>query len=157
MLIIESGGTKSSWNLVGQKEYMFDGINPNIHSEEHIHNILIKAKEKLQDKNIESIEFYGAGCSTTETCFKIETLLKNYFDCKISVNHDLLAACRAGLQNESGLVGILGTGSNACYYDGSTILDEKISLGYILGDEGGGADLGKRLVKLYVENLLPNS
>ena len=152
-VIVDSGGTKSAWVSSEGHHFSLDGINPNVHSKDHINSVLKAAKNQLE-KETTQIYFYGAGCSTEGNKSYLKALFQEYFNGDINIEHDLLAACRAANGNSAGLVGILGTGSNACYFDGENIVAEKISLGYVMGDEGGGADLGKRLIKLYVEGLL---
>lgn len=152
-IIVDSGGTKSAWVSSHGHQFSLDGINPNVHSKEHITKVLTEAKNQLNQETTD-IYFYGAGCSNEGNKSFLRALFQEYFTGNIFIEHDILAACRAANGNTAGLVGILGTGSNACYYDGENIVAEKISLGYVLGDEGGGADLGKRLIKLYVEGLL---
>ena len=155
--IVDSGGTKSSWINENGLLIDFEGINPNIHSSEFIDQILNKAKDHLKLSVSDNIVWYGAGCSSKNS---IEKLKKCFFKQgieNIEIHHDLLAACRAVLGSNAGIVGILGTGSNACFYDGVNITKEKVSLGYVMGDEGGGAYFGKRLLQDYVNQTMPKS
>jgi len=163
MIIADSGSTKTAWCVTGDEiaeEYInTEGINPFFQSESDIIHVL---KEQLLPHisighHPRSIYFYGAGCSTPE---KIEILKRSFssifnLPIHIKVNHDLLGAARSTCGNDPGLVGILGTGSNSCVYDGVNIVENVASLGYILGDEGSGAHIGKTFLKVVFENKLP--
>jgi N-acetylglucosamine kinase-like BadF-type ATPase len=155
--IVDSGGTKSSWINENGLLVDFEGINPNIHSSESIEHTLVKAKSHLQLSKSDTFVWYGAGCSSKSSVEKLEKCFFNLGLEKIDINHDLLAACRAVLGSDSGIVGILGTGSNACFYDGARIVKEKVSLGYVMGDEGGGAYFGKRLLQDFVNGTMPKT
>lgn len=102
--------------------------------------------------DIETISFYGAGCKGNDICSCVATELLSFFPeaTKVSVTTDMLAAARALCGNEPGIVGILGTGSNSCLYDGAKIIENTPPLGYILGDEGSGSVLGR----LFLERVL---
>lgn len=152
-IIADSGGTKTAWVITdGQtvvKRIETSGINPRITPGETIDRTV--AKELLPEVDpgvINSIFYYGAGCSSESTRKIIHTILQDHFPASaISVDHDLLAAARAACGKEEGIAIILGTGSNACYYDGEYIADQIISLGYLLGDEGSGNQMGKKLLR----------
>jgi N-acetylglucosamine kinase-like BadF-type ATPase len=158
-LIADSGGTKTEWKLVAnngtQTTYITQGINAYFHTSDSIYDIL---KPELVDKGCEppdEIFFYGAGCATADRQDMVQYALSRLFpNSHITVQHDLIGACRALCGDEAGLVCILGTGSNACLYDGAQIVSEERSLGYILGDEGSGAYLGKQIVTAYLQNRL---
>lgn len=112
-------------------------------------------------QSVADVHFYGAGCETPQTAWKVHAALKDVFDggtgqeVPIHVEHDLLAAARATCGSNPGIVAILGTGSNSCRYDGRHIVEQGPSLGYLLGDEGSGCDLGKTLVKEYMLGKMP--
>jgi len=107
------------------------------------------------DKIVE-IHFYGAGCSTESGCALVSKgLVKVFPKAAIQVEHDLLAAARATCGSDAGIIGILGTGSNSCLYDGKTIIDNIPALGYALGDEGGAAYFGKELIRRYLYREFP--
>lgn len=150
-LIADSGSTKTEWRLIGDnfsKAYSGQGINPLFLKEE----LIIKEIENLDLGkylvDIDEVHFYAAGLAIDELKKAVHTLLSKQFQShtKIFVNDDLLAASRALFQNGSGISCILGTGSNSCLFIEGKIADKIPALGYILGDEGSGADLGKRLI-----------
>ncbi|MGZ5242760.1 MAG: hypothetical protein ACXWW0_02690 [Bacteroidia bacterium] len=161
ILISESGSTKTHWLLVeeGSKnvEFTSRGLNPYIQSREQMCEILKEeVAPHLQDLEISEIDFYGAGCSTDENKKQIYACLKSFFHkSKVTVEHDLLAAARAGFTGETAIIAILGTGSNACIYDGNETYSVMPNLGYILGDEGSGAHLGKCLIKDFLYKKMP--
>lgn len=159
ILIADAGSTKTDWVLLkkGSEDFMqftTPGINPAQHSEQDISKILNELKSRiLEPEEVRRIFYYGAGCLSSETNKKIENQLRLIFkNVSININSDLLAACRALFNNGSGIVGILGTGSNSCLYVNGKIEEQIPSLGYILGDEGSGAALGKRLVSAVYKN-----
>ncbi len=160
ILIADSGSTKTSWCLVGQKNkieyFSTGGINPFFRSTEDIENEL---REKLVPEintEIVQIHFYGAGIINEEKGNVVKLALQNLFtDAEIEVESDLLAAARATLQRVKGIACILGTGSNSCLYDGNKIVKHVRPLGFILGDEGSGAVLGRKLLGDYLKGTLP--
>lgn len=159
LLIAESGSTKTDWVLVsdhGEQAFKTKGINPQILSLETIQDIIgNELLGQLEVKEIDTICFYGAGCSSPDRQKIISDILSNNFNCNsITVEHDLLAAARACSQNEKGITCILGTGSNTCLYNGANIELNIGGYGYILGDEGSGAHLGKLLMKAYLNQSL---
>ena len=152
-LIADSGSTKTEWAILVNHETSYrcfesQGINPFVQTEETIKSIL---KEELcpafaASEQPERIFFYGAGC-TPEKAPIIKRCLQQFFPkAHIDVQSDLLGATRALLGNNPGIAAILGTGSNSCLYDGKEIIKQTPSMGFILGDEGSGASLGKALV-----------
>jgi glucosamine kinase len=159
-LIVDSGSTKTFWCLVQNNQVVQEiytaGINPYTSSSESIHEII---KNKLLSSLLQTpseIYYYGAGCSTehNKQIINKELLLINP-SAKIQVEHDLLAVARGLCLYESGIAVILGTGSNSCLYDGTTIVQQTPSLGYVLGDEGSGAYLGKLILSDVWYSLLP--
>lgn len=162
ILIADSGSTKTDWRLVdglNVTSISTIGFNPYHISSNQIYDEL-NSKEELKEisNSVSHIYFYGAGCSTTEKKEIISKALSSFFcNAKIEVEHDMLAAARATCGNEAGITAILGTGSNSCVYDGENIVENIPALGYILGDEGGGVDIGKALIKLYLNKELPEN
>src|SRR5574344_1787051 len=151
-LIADSGSTKTDWCLLGRDQvfgFFTQGINPFHQSKTEIQNILnIELVPKLSNEAIvDEICFYGAGC-TPEKVPKVAESIRNAFgvDTKIFVGSDMLGAARALCQHSEGIACILGTGANSCYYDGEEIKENVSPLGYILGDEGSAAYIGKRLI-----------
>lgn len=105
---------------------------------------------------ITKIYHYGAGVSGTQQQELLREIYHLYFsNATLSLEGDMLAAVRATIGDEKGIVCILGTGSNSCYFDGRTIKANYQGFGYLIGDEGGGVDMGTRLIKLYYSNSLP--
>ncbi|MDR2475998.1 MAG: ATPase [Bacteroidales bacterium] len=155
ILLADSGSTKAHWcfveNGIIKKEIITQGINPFYQTPEEIEQEISKIHQVESGSDPQEIFFYGAGC-LPETAEKIKKAIYHFFPARIEVNSDLLAACRALSSNQGGIVGILGTGSNSCLYDGRNITGHVSPLGYILGDEGSGAALGKQLVADMLKN-----
>jgi len=161
ILIADSGSTKTDWILIENKiiKSIFTsiGLNPYFISSNEIAEHLKKSiPTTINLEQIKNIYFYGAGCSTKEKSVIVETGLKTTFiNSEFLINTDLLASARALFGNNSGIIGILGTGSNSGYYDGNIIMNNIPGYGYILGDEGSGAVLGMEFIKAYLHNELP--
>lgn len=160
MIIVDSGSTKTHWCLIdenGQKLIQTIGINPYQMNNEAIQEVLkSELHPYLQGEIVSHVHFYGAGCSTDQKCGLLDSILKDFFTtASIKVHHDLLGAARALCGNEKGIACILGTGCNSCYYDGQNIKDQIHSLGYVLGDEGSGAYIGKLLIRDYYQGAMP--
>lgn len=151
ILIADSGSTKTAWyikNGDSQKYVNTQGINPFQMTPDQIAGILHSELlcELPEDTKVNNIYFYGAGC-TPEKCPIVQGAIRSVFpEAKIFVGSDMLGAAKALCGNEAGIVAILGTGANSCYYDGKDITMNVSPLGFILGDEGSGAYIGKRLV-----------
>ena len=161
ILIADSGSTKTDWCVVLNgtpiKRIGTKGINPFFQSEEEIQQALTSSLlPQLPEGTINSVHFYGAGC----TVEKAPVLRRAIADSlpvigNIKANSDMLAAARGLCGHEAGIACILGTGSNSCFYDGEAIVSNISPLGFILGDEGSGAVLGKLLVGDILKNQLP--
>lgn len=157
-LIADSGSTSTHWALIfpngEQKEIFTKGINPFLQTEDEIFNLLkLEFNYSIKDKI--DIYFYGAGCANIEKNSIVENGLLKYFpDANVVVNSDMMGACRAMLKNSEGIISILGTGSNSCFYDGEKIVKNVSPLGFILGDEGSGAYLGRKLLSDILKNQL---
>ncbi len=150
-LIADSGSTKTDWVLLYgnhlRQNIKTAGINPFHQSSKFINEIIDELYNLLRITEIETIDFYGAGCSLPEKKAIIhQELSKRFNNAKITIDSDLFGAAKAVCQGKAGIACILGTGSNSCQYDGEKITSNTPSLGYILGDEGSGAYLGKRLI-----------
>ena len=105
---------------------------------------------------IQTIYYYGTGCGNEQNCQTIKEVFQSRFPhAEIHVTHDLMAACHAALGHESGIACILGTGSNACLYDGERITERAVSLGYLVGDEGSGKHIGSEVVRAYFYGFMP--
>jgi len=161
ILIADSGSTKTVWKCTDGAGTVFSaktaGINPYYNTEEEILREISQARSKLSSIMVQEIFFYGAGCSTDAQKEKVAKGLKAQFQTDaIEVNTDLLGAARALFQQEPGIVCILGTGSGSCIYNGEYIIHSIPSLGFILGDEGSGAFLGKLFVQDYLREEMPD-
>ncbi|MCD6178990.1 MAG: ATPase [Bacteroidales bacterium] len=152
ILIADSGSTKTDWILIdlksGRRTY-FEGIglNPYHSNSNSINKEVLQLFKSIDTLKVSHIYFYGAGCSTKSTKQVIIDGLMNLFsNSKIEVYHDLEGAARSLCKNTEGIACILGTGSNATHFDGKKIIDSAVSLGYLLGDEGSGNAMGKKLI-----------
>jgi N-acetylglucosamine kinase-like BadF-type ATPase len=159
-LLADSGSTKTEWCLIqtdGQtRRLLTKGINPYFQtSEEVAHELRTNLRPQLPDAPIDALYFYGAGCSPEKAPAMRQTLADNLPVEAIEVHSDMLGAARALSGRRPGIIGILGTGSNSCFYDGEAITHQVSPLGYILGDEGSGAVLGKLLVGDLLKHQLP--
>lgn len=164
ILIADSGSTKTEWSVVNNgkliKRVRGKGINPFFQTEDEIGNeigsVLILGLNR-QDFDFDSVYFYGAGCIFDKAKIVKRAIRKNINVHKeLEVSTDMLAAARSLCGNDPGIACILGTGSNSCHYDGRNIIDNVSPLGFILGDEGSGAVLGKLLVSDLLKNQLPS-
>jgi len=161
MIVIgESSSTRTEWVIVeGRdiKEHAFTtGLNPFFQTRREIsHSIRLELPEAFFRRRWSHVYFYGAGCATQEKKKIIESSLVAQFKTPVTVESDLLGAARGLLVHQSGLACILGTGSNSCLYNGNEITKNVAPLGYILGDEGSGAYLGKILISDILKSLAP--
>ena len=178
ILIADSGGTKTDWTLLFSpyptrwdvvSTFQTQGINPIHQTPDVIRQIL--GQEMMQQlssfsraaminagalelPSLSQVEvfFYGSGCTPVQAPV-MKQLLSQFFQAeKISVKSDLMAAARALCQHEPGIACILGTGANSCLYDGNDIVRNTPALGYILGDEGSGAVLGRLFMNAIFKN-----
>lgn len=159
-LIAESSSSKTEWVLIEGShvlDYCFtDGINPFFQPRKEISRLIrLQLPEKFFVKKLEEIYFYGAGCSTEEKMNIVKASLVTQFRTPATIHSDLLGAARSLFGEESGIACILGVGSNSCFFDGQEIIKNVRSLGYILGDEGSGAVLGKMFLSDCLKNLAP--
>ena len=157
ILIADSGSTKAEWCLLDgkkRKTIYTQGMSPYFLDTEQIQQILaIELKSKLKNVEPDEVYYYGTGCANPENVKSVKQALKKIFTkATISVDHDLMGAAKALCGSEKGVACILGTGSNSCYYNGKKIIKNSPGLGYILGDEGSGAYLGKKVVQYYLYN-----
>jgi N-acetylglucosamine kinase-like BadF-type ATPase len=162
IVIVDMGATKTDWSFADGstviKTIQSKGFNPYFYSTGEIVDLL-KADFIEEDfSEVKKVYLYGAGCSTQEKKNIVQNALKVYFPfAKIEINHDLLASARAICGKNPGIACILGTGSNSCLYDGTDVIANNPSLGFILGDEGSGGDLGRELIKAYYYGELSTS
>ncbi len=163
ILIADGGSTKCDWVLLDAKGAVVlktrtQGLNPAVIPQDELYirirenTDLIKIFEK-----VEKVDFYGAGCGTiTPKNILSEIIGQLFTKAKVTVMEDMQAAVYAAT-TEPGIVCILGTGSNSCYFDGKEIHSSVASLGFILMDEASGNYFGKRLIRDYFYNKMPNS
>lgn len=159
-IIADSSSTRTEWVLVdGDKvvEHAFtSGMNPYFQTRREIsHSIRLELPEAFFKRRWEHVYFYGAGCANKEKTKVMESSLVAQFKTPVTVESDLLGAARGLLVRRPGLACILGTGSNSCLYDGHEIVKTVSSLGYILGDEGSSAYLGKTLIADMLKGIAP--
>lgn len=162
-LIAESGGTKTQWCAVtGSEETEIIstiGLNPNFVSEETIKNVLSsEVLPGIHNPPIEEVWFYGAGCAGKAMEKKISSAIGSVLpSAPVNVFSDLTGAARGLLGIEKGYICMIGTGSNSGYYDGKKITANVPPLGFILGDEGSGAALGKKMLADFLRGIMPQS
>lgn len=163
-LIADSGSTKVEWALLEDskvvKQIFTSGFNALMLTEEEIAQYLDdELMPQIADyaPAIEEVCFYGAGCIDDEVCRTVRRAIRQNIGnaTVIEAHSDLLGAARALLGHKEGIACILGTGANSCYYNGTAIKDHVSPLGYILGDEGSGAVLGRLLIGDVLKRQLP--
>ena len=160
ILIADSGSTKTEWREVTEgvagRSYISSGINPFFVTGEDIISLLRKEIPELEGSTASRIFFYGTGVSSAAKAEIVRVALAGFFGTgELFIGSDLLGAARSLCQTDPGIACIIGTGSNSCYYDGKVIVSNVSPLGYILGDEGGGAVLGRKLVSGVLKKQLP--
>lgn len=159
-IIAESSSTRTEWTLVENGnvvEHAFTmGLNPYFMSRREIsHTVRLELPEVFFKRRWEHVFFYGAGCANKEKNKIMESSLVAQFKTPVTVESDLLGAARGLLVRTQGLACILGTGSNSCFYDGNEIVKNVKPLGYILGDEGSNAYMGKHFIADVLKELAP--
>lgn len=163
ILIADSGTTKTDWRAIEKgctpKAISTEGINPVFQSPEKLDEVLSQALiPQLDGAKVSNIFFYSAGVAASNEATEalMSAFAKNFADCEFFVETDKLGSARALCGRNAGIACIMGTGSNSCFYDGEKITDNNVGGGFILGDEGGGASLGKRLLSDFIRGLLPD-
>lgn len=157
-IIADSGSTKTTWMEVETgKTVLTEGLNPHFSSEEQFMAACVAVRQNFQLSAFNcQLFFYGAGCGLPAQREKVASWLAKAFGTSdVHVETDMLAACRATAGGQPGLVGILGTGSNACYYDGQRITHQAFSTGYILGDHGSANHIGRLILHNYLCDTMP--
>lgn len=180
ILLADAGSTKTEWRLIGRKgetklEFTTPGINALITDDKTLNEIIdgvkiglcgsLKGTEVISSllkyplmppALIDEIHFYGSGCATEISKARIKNVIQNRFpESLIMVESDLVAAARAVCGKTAGVACILGTGSNSCLYDGKLIIANTPPMGYVLGDEGSGTAIGRRLISDAFKHLMP--
>lgn len=159
-VIAESSSTRTEWTIVDGKEVVehafTTGLNPYFQTcRELAHSIRLELPEAFFRRRCDHVYFYGAGCANKEKNKIMESSLVAQFRTPVTVESDLLGAARGLLVRKPGLACIIGTGSNSCYYDGEEIVKNVPPLGFILGDEGSSAYMGKRLIADVLKGIAP--
>jgi glucosamine kinase len=160
--IAESGSTKTIWVFLnGDQEHMrveSIGLNPFFVDVDEVRQVTAEVGRKVGIEELNTVHFYGSGCSSPDRNQRISDGINLAWKTKnVRVYHDLLAAARALCQRESGIVGILGTGSNSCVYDGTEITDNIPAMGFMIGDEGSGTSIGRRLLQAWSYREMENN
>ena len=160
MIIADSGSTKTDWIIVDENQKSISmetkGVNPFFQNTDNIYKDLENKFAPKVKEIIKEVYFYGAGCLKNETDYIVkDALIRIFPNAKITVEDDMLGAARAVLINKPGIACILGTGANSCQYDGENVVDKVPTLGFILGDEGSGAYLGKIFLNNYFKRAIP--
>src|SRR5690554_36726 len=160
LLIADSGFTKTEWILIDSSHqktlFSTKGLNPYFTPKEQIASEVGGLAAQLGDEKIDKVLFYGAGCSSPAMAKLVKDAISSQLkDSEVIINTDLLASAKACFNDRQGIACILGTGSNSCVYDGEKIIDQIPSLGFTLGDEGSGGYFGKKLVRDYYYNIMP--
>lgn len=171
-LIVDSGSTKTSWCFAflpntksadRARTVTTEGLNPAVMSAEEVEEKIAKALNhclqslSISAADVENVFFYGAGCIAGRTGVVSESISSILVNAKIYVADDLLGAARALCGHKAGIACILGTGSNSCLYDGENIVAHTPALGYVLGDEGSGAVLGRKFLNAVLKQTLPEN
>ena len=154
-IIADSGATKCQWTIINnhqKKSISTIGISPYFLSTDEIVSVLQKGfSKKIAVEKVDAIYFYGTGLSNPDNVKSLKKALKRVFkNATLDIQTDLVAAARATCQKNKGIACILGTGSNTGYYNGKIIAKNSPGLGYVLGDEGSGAYLGKKVLQYFL-------
>ncbi|QTE22531.1 N-acetylglucosamine kinase [Polaribacter cellanae] len=164
ILIADGGSTKADWIAINKdknEEFRVRtlGLNPAVVPEEELHNRIINMFQLINIKDdVTEIHFYGAGCGTPKPVDILKKILESIFiNAKVFIAEDMLAAVYAATGKNPGMVCILGTGSNSCYFDGNEMQMLVPSLGYILMDEASGNYFGKKLIVDYFYGKMPKA
>ena len=158
ILIADRGSTKTDWCLVEKeggtaRRFTTKGTNPFFQTEEEISEEIAALATRLDGERPEAVHFYGAGCGFPDKIETVTRVLRRQLGTdRVEVSTDMLAAARGLCGHRPGIACILGTGSNSCFYDGEKIAENVSPLGFILGDEGSGAVLGRLLVGSLLKN-----
>lgn len=160
LVIADSSSTRTEWVLIDGNEVVehttTGGLNPYFQTRREIsHCIRLELPDAFFRKRWDHVYYYGAGCANVEKCKIMESSLVAQFKTPVTVESNLLGAARGLFVRKPGLACIIGTGSNSCVYDGDKIVRNIRSLGYVLGDEGSGAYIGKSFVSDCLKELVP--
>ena len=160
LLICDCGSTKAEWAVLDGnnvvKRFITNGFNPNFTDNATMNRIISETKDIIDNQDVRKICFYGSGCGGDSNILRVKLIFSRIFSkAEVEIYPDTLAACHALFGNNSGVACILGTGSNASVYDGEVITQSAASLGFMIGDEGSGCHIGKRIVHDYFVGIMP--
>jgi N-acetylglucosamine kinase-like BadF-type ATPase len=161
-IIAESGSTKTDWVVLNQEKTLLStstaGFNPTYYPAATLDSGIKEITPTLLASKVKEIYFYGAGCASAAAKDMVYNIFKNHFkNASIEVQHDLFGAARALFGNGKGLASILGTGSSSCIYENNKIVTAIPSLGYLLADDGSGANIGSELIKAHFYGDFPDT
>lgn|SRR5690606_5172588 len=159
--VVFSGSRYADWRLAEKGRvlhgFRMTGINPYIQDERFIYQLLNKNTHLINNaERIRRIYFFGAGASSKERQEKIELVFKKFFkNARVKASHDILASAQSTFGNEKGIIGIIGSGSNAAYYNGKRVLANNYGLGYILADEASTNWQARQILRDYLTESMP--
>ncbi len=159
--VVFSGSRYADWRLAEKGKIITGfrtmGINPYLHDERFILQLLNKSTNLINfAERIKRIYFFGAGSSSDERKEKIADVLRKFFkNARVSVDHDVMASALSTLGDSKGLIGILGSGANAAYFNGKRVMPNNYGMGYILADEGSANWMGRQLLKSFLTETMP--
>lgn len=162
-VIVESGATKSDWRLIADdgtqaERRLQPGMNVSTASMDRNLATLAEGIDALGGQPLDGFYLYTAGIITPEVQAQLEAVIREHAKVReVEICNDLIAAARAVCGRSSGIVAIIGTGTNTCFYDGESVSQKVRSGGYIIGDEGGGAVLGKLFLADFIKGLVPEA
>lgn len=163
MIVIADGGsTKTSWCVLANGkvsiQFITEGYNPYYITPDYFTDSMKRSlPEGFSPGEVAKLYFYGAGCADDKFEFMTGLLKSIFTNAEVFIAMDLLAAARALLGHSSGFAAILGTGTNSCLYNGKVVAQNIDSLGFMLGDEGSGAYIGKQLIADYIRGYIPKN
>ena len=155
ILIADSGATKCEWCLLQngkRRKIETQGISPYFLDAAGVGGVLERELlPALKKTAVDEVFYYGTGCKDANNAKMVQGAIRRALPgAKVHVTHDLMGAALALSGRSKGVCCILGTGSNSCYFDGRKIVRNSPGLGYVLGDEGSGAYLGKKVIQYYL-------
>ena len=159
--VVFSGSRYADWRLAEKGRVLFGfrmtGINPYIQDERFIYQLLNKNTHLINNaERIRRIYFFGAGASSKERQEKIERVFKKFFkNARVKASHDILASAQSTFGNEKGIIGIVGSGSNAAYYNGKRVIGNNYGLGYILADEASTNWQARQILRDFLTESMP--
>ena len=162
IVIVESGATKSEWRVLDRdgreiKRFLRAGTNVSTMRMKEVKAMLTEAILSERLEQVDGFYLYTAGIVTQEIHLELVEHLRS-LSClgEIDVQNDLMGAARGACGHEAGIAAILGTGSNTCFYDGESLSQKVYAGGYVIGDDGSGAALGKLFLADFIKGLVPD-